>query len=157
MNYLNCADEVISGLMDLLSYALASYHPKLGPEATDMESLYAVLHILRPQNIELETFDGLIKMKRGLYEEAIASLRQVLEKRDFTYAKAMLAYCLFMKGDALWHGLADEVLAKDQSEETVQLIQAIKHYDELKKGNLSEEDLVSVLSSKNGYQSAPGA
>ncbi len=157
MNYLNCADEVVSGLMDLLSYSLAGYHPKLGPEATDMESLYEALRIWRPQNIELETFDGLIKMKRGLYEEAIASLRQVLEKRDFTYAKAMLAYCLFMKGDALWHGLADEVLAKDQSDETLQLIQAIRHYDELKKGNLSEADLASILSSKNMPQSVSGA
>ncbi len=145
MSYLDCADEVVSGLMDLLSSSLAGYHPKLGPDMEDMESLYQALCILRPAQIELETFDGLIKMKRGLIEEAIASLRQVTEKRDFPHAKAILAYCLFLQEEASWHGLADEVLDKNKSEGIAKLIQTIKKFDEFKKGAMSDEELAAPL------------
>lgn len=145
MDYLNCNDQIVSSFFDLISIALASYQPEQGPDIQDIELLVEAVRVLRPQLVELETFDAMIQANRGFLDDAIKTLKHVVEVRNhFIYGKGLLAYYLFQRGDASWRALATEVLEHNQPEVVMKLMHAIERQDAFHSGSLSAEQLIEL-------------
>ena len=118
----------------------------------DVEILLDAVKILRPKLVELGTFDAWIQINRGLISDAIQTLNYIVSVcGHFTYAKAVLAYCLFLQKDAGWHALAAEVLARNEPAVAVRLIQVMQDFDDFHHDRLSTEKRAALDNEVKGY------
>lgn len=130
--YLNCSQDVVGGLIETVTAALLSNFPVIEGDPEDIEMVLDVLRTLRPKVAELETFSALLKMQRGQWDEAIHIFSRVAANvPHFTYAKALLAFCLSFKGDPNWRQTASEAMQESPNRETRQLVRALAARDDL--------------------------
>ncbi|CAB3773590.1 HrpB1 family type III secretion system apparatus protein [Paraburkholderia humisilvae] len=116
----SCPDKLVSALIELL---VTSMNRRYLDEA---ESLLAALHQMRPRFRELHVYDVWLLMKQKRFAEATQILRELesqpLQAPFGAYVGALLAICLFSVGDPTWRVFANEVLARDEDEESVSLV-----------------------------------
>ncbi|VWB88644.1 HrpB1 family type III secretion system apparatus protein [Burkholderia lata] len=120
MNLTTCSNRLVSGLVELLTWAARKGH------LDEAERLLAALHLIRPNFIELQAYDAWLLIRRNRMADAAQLLRQ-LEGRDLQapfgpYVTALLAVCLSSLGDAGWRVYANEVLTRDEDQESVGLV-----------------------------------
>ena len=76
--------------------------------------------------------EGVLHMARGHWDDAILALREVCEiAPNFSYAKALLAYCLSSKGDAEWRIVANDVMANQPTPDSATLMKALQAREDL--------------------------
>ena len=133
--YLNCSPDVVGGLIETVTAALLgnSSFPEAGVEGTeDIEMVLDALAILRPKVGELEIFTGLLLMQRGQWDEAVHLFSGLVARSpSYTYAKALLAFCLSYKGDSNWRQTATEAMREQPDRTTRALVRALVARDEL--------------------------
>lgn len=116
----SCPDSLVSALIELL---VTSVNKQYLPEA---ERLLAALHVMRPRFRELHVYDVWLLMGRKRYAEAIQILRmlegQQLQAPYGAYVGALMAICLFSLRDPTWQIFANEVLAREEDAESVNLV-----------------------------------
>ncbi len=116
----SCSDKFVSSLIELLVTAVNKQYL---PEA---ERLLAALHVMRPRFRELHVYDVWLLMGRNRYVDAIQLLRtlesQQLQAPYNAYVAALMAICLFSVRDPSWRIFANEVLAREEDEESVALV-----------------------------------
>jgi type III secretion protein HrpB1 len=109
--------ELIPGLVDVLSAAIN--HGRL----EDAELMLGCVRALKPNVIELDTYEAWIAMKRGFWTDAIRLLRNIDNQADnFMIGKALLAFSLFASGDATWRASANEVIDAGTNAEAIELV-----------------------------------
>ncbi|BBO60056.1 type III secretion protein [Mycoavidus sp. B2-EB] len=156
MTYLDCDDEVIWGLIDVISAALAgdgTFQAKDGdgPDPGDIELMINVVRILRPNLLEFEVYDAMLLMKRGLLDDAVRTLNRIISLRpNFNYGKALLAFCLLRQRDPKWSILADEVIEANEPPEAVKLIALLQEYIAFAEGRLDPNEIQTVKSLEEG-------
>ncbi|MBW0446272.1 HrpB1 family type III secretion system apparatus protein [Paraburkholderia phenoliruptrix] len=132
-DYLNCSQAIVGGLIDTLSCALLNNFPTLEADPYDIELTLDALRLLRPRMAELDTMEAVLYMQRGHWDDAIRVFSRVIEGAPhFSYAKALLAFCLSVKGDAGWRQWASAALAQNPDRDTRQLVRALEARDDLR-------------------------
>lgn len=132
-NYLNCSQAIVGGLIDSLSCALLNNFPTLEADPYDIELVLDALRLLRPQVAELDTMEAVLYMQRGHWDDAIRVFSRVIEEAPhFSYAKALLAFCLSVKGDTGWQQWASAALAQNPDRDTRQLVRALSAREDLR-------------------------
>jgi type III secretion protein HrpB1 len=115
-----CPDKLVSALIELL---VTSMNRRYLSEAGN---LLAALHLMRPRFRELHVYDVWLLMKEKRFAEATQLLRELeaqpLQDPFGSYVGALLAICLFSVGDPSWRVFANQVLARDEDEEAVSLV-----------------------------------
>ncbi|WP_254366807.1 HrpB1 family type III secretion system apparatus protein [Paraburkholderia sp. NMBU_R16] len=133
--YLNCSPDVVGGLIETVTAALLGNSSFLEgePEGTeDIEMVLDALKILRPKVAELETFTGLLLMRRGQWDEAIHLFSGLVARSpSYSYGKALLAFCLSFKGDPNWRQAATEAMRETPDRTTRALVRALAARDDL--------------------------
>jgi type III secretion protein HrpB1 len=82
----------------------------------DSEILLRAVRVLRPTFKELATFDGLLAIHQGKWEDGIRALAELdAVSPNWLMGKALLAVCKFGVNDPSWTVPANEVLAVDPS------------------------------------------
>ncbi|MFJ2995181.1 HrpB1 family type III secretion system apparatus protein [Pandoraea sp. NPDC087047] len=116
----SCPDNLVSGLIELL---VTSVNKEYLSEA---ERLLAALHVMRPRFRELHVYDVWLLMGRKKYTEATQLLRELenqpLRSPYGAYVSALTAICLFSLRDPSWRIYANEVLARNEDQESVNLV-----------------------------------
>ncbi|UIF88544.1 HrpB1 family type III secretion system apparatus protein [Cupriavidus sp. UYPR2.512] len=131
-DYLNCSQPIVAGLINTLSCALLNNFPTLEADPYDIELTLDAVRLLRPRMAELDTMKAALSMQRGHWDDAIHVFSRVIEGApDFSYAKALLAFCLSMKGDAGWQQWATAAIAQNPDRDSRQLVRALEAYEEL--------------------------
>jgi type III secretion protein HrpB1 len=131
--YMNVGRDVIGGLIETVSLALLTEFPNIKADALDVELVLDALNVLRPNMYEIDTFRGIQHMANGHWDESIRVFTEVTAAApQFTYAKALLAFCLSAKGDAGWQPLAAEALEGNPTKETRMLVRALTARDDLR-------------------------
>ncbi|CAM2195145.1 HrpB1 family type III secretion system apparatus protein [Paraburkholderia sp. A1RI_3L] len=131
-NYLNCSPDIVGGLIETVSTALLSNFPKVEADPYDIELVLDALRVLRPKVAEIDTFEGIIHMTRGHWDDAVRVFSRVVENAPhFAYAKALLAFCLSVKGDPNWRQSAAEAVQANPSRDTQQLVRALEAREDL--------------------------
>ncbi|AFT89913.1 type III secretion protein HrpB1/HrpK [Paraburkholderia phenoliruptrix BR3459a] len=132
-DYLNCSQAIVGGLIDTLSCALLNNFPTLEADPYDIELTLDALRLLRPRMAELDTMEAVLYMQRGHWDDAIRVFSRVIEGAPhFSYAKALLAFCLSVKGDTGWRQWASAALAQNPDRDTRQLVRALEARDDLR-------------------------
>ncbi|MGF6292552.1 HrpB1 family type III secretion system apparatus protein [Paraburkholderia youngii] len=132
-DYLNCSQAIVGGLTETLSCALLNNFSALEVDPCDIELTLDALRLLRPRIAGLDMMEAVFYMQRGHWDGAIHMCSRVIEGAPhFSYAKALLALCLSVKGDAGWRRCASEALAQNPDRDTRQLVRALEARDELR-------------------------
>lgn len=96
----------------------------------DAEVLLATLRALRPGIAQFDCFEAWLALKRGFRPDAVRLLRSLDANIDWPLGKAMLAYALFVSGDASWRISANEVLASDAPADARNLVRLMLNPEE---------------------------
>ncbi|WP_052394019.1 HrpB1 family type III secretion system apparatus protein [Mycoavidus cysteinexigens] len=150
MTYLDCDDEVIWGLIDVISAAVvgdSTFQEKEGdgPDPGDIELMINAVRVLRPNLLEFEIYEAMLLMKRGLLDDAVRTINRILSLRpDFNYGKAILAFCLLRKRDPKWTILADQVIEANEPPEAVKLVTLLQEYIAFVEGRLAPSEIHAV-------------
>ncbi|MDE1006342.1 MAG: HrpB1 family type III secretion system apparatus protein [Paraburkholderia fungorum] len=132
-NYLNCSQDIVSGLIETVSAVLLNNFPVLEVDPYDIELVLDALRVLRPKMAELETVDAVLHMQRGNWDDAIQVFYRVIaDAPRFAYAKALLAFCLSAKGDPNWKRSAGEAMEENPDRNTRRLVRALEARDDLR-------------------------
>ncbi|WP_169708543.1 HrpB1 family type III secretion system apparatus protein [Trinickia terrae] len=120
MNLTTCSNRLVSGLVEMLTWAARKGH------LDEADRLLAALHLMRPKFVELHAYDAWLLIRRNRMADAAQMLRQ-LEGRDLQapfgpYVTALLAVCLSSLGDPSWRIYANEVITRDEDAESVGLV-----------------------------------
>jgi len=120
MNLTTCSNRLVSGLVEMLTWAARTGH------LDEADRLLAALHLMRPKFVELHAYDAWLLIRRNRMADAAQLLRQ-LEGRELQvpfgpYVTALLAVCLSALGDPGWRVYANEVLTRDEDAESVGLM-----------------------------------
>jgi type III secretion protein HrpB1 len=120
MNPVLQSKEFVSGLIEIVSQGIS--HNRLD----DAEVVLACVRGLRPNLVELDTFDAWLAIKRGFWHDAIRTLRNVDSKAaNWSLGRALLAFCQFAQGDDEWKFNANEVMANSKSKEAIGLVKLL--------------------------------
>ena len=131
--YMNVGRDVIGGLIETVSMALLTEFPKVRADSVDIEHVLDALNVLRPSMCEIETFRGIYHMSRGHWDDGIRMFTEIAARApNFSYAKALLAFCLAVKGDSSWQRIASEALEEDPTTETRRLLRALIAREDLR-------------------------
>jgi len=132
-DYLDCSQDIVSGLIETVSVALTSKFPAVEGDPFDVEMVLDAVRVLRPKLAELEAFAGLLHMLHGRWDDAIRVFSWVIANApQFSYAKALLAFCLAVKGDPSWRLSASEAIEQDPSSDTLQLVRVLEAREDLR-------------------------
>jgi type III secretion protein HrpB1 len=132
-NYLNCSQDIVSGLIETVSAVLLNNFPVLEVDPYDIELVLDALRVLRPKMAELETVDAVLHMQRGNWDDAIQVFHRVIaDAPRFAYAKALLAFCLSAKGDPNWRRSVGEAMEDNPDRNTRRLVRALEARDDLR-------------------------
>ena len=120
MNLTTCSNRLVSGLVEMLTWAARKGH------LDEADRLLAALHLMRPKFVELHAYDAWLLIRRNRMADAAQLLRQ-LEGRELQapfgpYVTALLAVCLSSLKDPSWRIYANEVIARDEDGESVGLV-----------------------------------
>lgn len=117
--------EFVSGLVGLVSLAVDR------ERLEDAEALLGCVRLLRPKVAELDFFEAWIAMRRGHWEDAMRTLRNLdMNAPEWSVAKAFLAYCQFATGDLAWRATAQEVLDTSSNAEALDMARSLLHPEE---------------------------
>lgn len=131
--YLNVSTDIVGGLIETVSLAQLNSFPTLAADPDDIAQVIDALRVLRPKLRELETFESILYMGRGQWDDAIRVLSGLIEQvPGFLYAKGLMAFCLSSKGDPAWRQVASEVMQGKCNPETRRLIRALEARDDLR-------------------------
>jgi type III secretion protein HrpB1 len=131
--YLNANADIVGGLIEVVSLAQLTSFPKMVADPEDIGLVLDALRVLRPRLRELETFDSILHMARGEWDEAVRVLSGLIASAPkFSYARALLAFCLSSKGDPSWRQAAAEALEHNPYPETRKLVRSLEARDELR-------------------------
>lgn len=132
-DYLDCSQDIVSGLIETVSVALTSKFPAVEGDPLDIEMVLDAVRVFRPKLAELEAFTGLLHMLHSRWDDAIRVFSWVIANApEFSYVKAMLAFCLAVKGDPSWRLSASEAIEQDPSPDTLQLIRVLEAREDLR-------------------------
>lgn len=132
-DYLDCSQDIVSGLIETVSVALTSKFPAVEGDPFDIELVLDAVRVLRPKLAELEAFTALLHMLNGRWDDAIRVFSWVIANApQFSYAKALLAFCLAVKGDPSWRLNATQALEQDPSRDTLQLVRVLEAREDLR-------------------------
>lgn len=120
MNLTTCSNRLVSGLVEMLTWAARKGH------LDEADRLLAALHLMRPKFVELHAYDAWLLIRRNRMADAAQMLRQ-LEGRELQapfgpYVTALLAVCLSSLKDPSWRIYANEVITRDEDSESVGLV-----------------------------------
>ncbi|WP_164707971.1 HrpB1 family type III secretion system apparatus protein [Paraburkholderia phosphatilytica] len=120
MNLTTCSNRLVSGLVEMLTWAARKGH------LDEADRLLAALHLMRPKFVELQAYDAWLLIRRNRMADAAQLLRQ-LEGRELQgpfgpYVTALLAVCLSSLRDPSWRIYANEVITRDEDAESVGLV-----------------------------------
>ncbi|WP_244137488.1 MULTISPECIES: HrpB1 family type III secretion system apparatus protein [Burkholderia] len=129
---LNCSNDIVSGLIEVVSVSLFRHFPDVKVDLDDVEKVIGALTVLRPNVVEIETLTGLLHMFRGNWDEAMHVLRSVCERVPaFPHARTLLAVCLSTKGDASWRRVAAEAAELATDPHTAALVTVMQAREDL--------------------------
>ncbi|SPS02708.1 HrpB1 family type III secretion system apparatus protein [Cupriavidus taiwanensis] len=132
-DYLNCSQTIVGGLIDTLSCALLNSFPALEADPYDIGLTLDALRVLRPRMSQLDAMEAVLNMQSGHWDDAIRLCSCMIEGAPhFSYAKALLAFGLSVKGDAGWRQWASAALAQNPDRDTRQLVRALEARDDLR-------------------------
>lgn len=120
MNLTTCSNRLVSGLVEMLTWAARKGH------LDEADRLLAALHLMRPKFVELHAYDAWLLIRRNRMADAAQMLRQ-LEGRELQapfgpYVTALLAVCLSSLKDPSWRIYANEVITRDEDSESIGLV-----------------------------------
>jgi type III secretion protein HrpB1 len=125
--HLQCSHQTLTALIEVASAGLSRHFPKASGDTLDVELVLDALRMLRPKVAEIETLQGVLHIVNGRWDDALVVLRDVIDvSPSFSYAKAMVAYCLASNGDAQWRRWAEEAREGEATPETRALIRALE-------------------------------
>jgi type III secretion protein HrpB1 len=129
--YLNVSPEIVGGLIEVVSCSLLSGFPKVKGDPLDIELVLDALHVLRPTLHEIDTFEGIMHMSHGRWDDAIQVFSRIIASAPhFSYAKALMAFCLSAKGDPNWRQSAAEAIEANPSKNTFRLVRSLEARDD---------------------------
>ncbi|MGN6651034.1 HrpB1 family type III secretion system apparatus protein [Trinickia sp.] len=132
-DYLDCSQDIVTGLIETVSVALTSKFPAVEGDPFDIELVLDAVRVLRPKLAELEAFTGLLHMLHGRWDDAVRVFSWVIANApQFSYAKALLAFCLAVKGDPGWRLSATEAIEQDPNRDTLQLVRVLEAREDLR-------------------------
>lgn len=92
----------------------------------DAEDVLKALRHLRPQLAELVVFDAWISIRRLDWLQALRTIRGAEERiLEWPLGKALLAFCQYATGDAVWICTADQVISESDSAEAKDLMRLL--------------------------------
>lgn len=102
--------QFVQGLIEVLNVGVTHYLDE------DSEILLRAVRVLRPTFKELATFDALLAIHQGKWQDGIRALADLdAMLPHWLMGKALLAVCKFGVDDPSWTVQANEVLAADGS------------------------------------------
>jgi type III secretion protein HrpB1 len=133
-NPLDCSPDIVGGLIETITAALLDNFPSMTAAPEDIEFVLDALRVLRPKLAELDTFEGLMCMQGGRWDDAIHAFQRVIAGApNFSYAKALMAFCLSVTGDENWRRTASEALESNPNRDTRRLVRALEAREDLRK------------------------
>jgi type III secretion protein HrpB1 len=118
-----CPDKLVSSLIELLVTGMSRGYME------DAEKLLSALHVMRPRFRELHVYDVWLRMRQKRFQEATQMLRELepqpLQAPFDGYVSALLAVCLFSVGDPSWRIFANQVIARNDNEDSVALVEVL--------------------------------
>jgi len=120
LDFTVCSDKLISSLIVLFIAGVNKGY------LDDAQRLLTALQIMRPRFRELQIYDAWLLIARKEFSSAAKMLRtlecQPMQKPFGAYVSALLAICLSSLRDPSWRIYANEVVARDEDEESVLLV-----------------------------------
>ena len=102
--------QFVQALIEVLNVGVTHYLDE------DSEILLRAVRVLRPNYVQLATFDALLAIHQGKWEEGLRALADLdAVAPEWLLGKALLAVCKFGVNDPSWTVPANEVLAVDPS------------------------------------------
>jgi type III secretion protein HrpB1 len=112
--------QFVRALIEVLNTGLTHYLDD------DAEILLSAVRVLRPDFKELLTFDGLLAIHRGKWEDGIRALADLdTAAPKWMMGKALLAVCKYGMDDPSWTIPAHEVLAQDGNGVAAEFVRAM--------------------------------
>lgn len=100
--------QFVQALIEVLNTGVTHYLDE------DSETLLRAVRVLRPDYAQLATFDALLAIHQGKWEEGLRALAELdAVVPEWLMGKALLAVCKFGINDPSWTVPANEVLATD--------------------------------------------
>jgi len=109
--------QFVQGLIEVLNIGITHYFDD------DSELLLRAIRVLRPGFKELTTFEALLSIHQGKWQEGIRSLSNLdAVAPKWLMGKALLAVCKYGADDPSWTVPANEVLAAEASGASAQFV-----------------------------------
>ncbi|MBW0447179.1 HrpB1 family type III secretion system apparatus protein [bacterium M00.F.Ca.ET.228.01.1.1] len=123
MSLTNCSNRLVSALIEALMFGAKHGHIE------QSERLLSALHVLRPDFVELHAYDAWLMIRRRDFAEAVRLLRtleqRVLRGSFGPYVAALLAVSLCGLEDPAWRVYANEVAARNEDPDSVELVMTL--------------------------------
>lgn len=100
--------QFVQALIEVLNVGVTHYLDE------DSEILLRAVRVLRPDYVQLATFDALLAIHQGKWQDGLRALADLdAMAPEWLLGKALLAVCKFGVNDPSWTVPANEVLALD--------------------------------------------
>ena len=123
MSMPQCSSRLISALIEVLMFGAKHGHLE------QSERVLTALHVLRPNFVELHSYDAWMLIRRHDFAGALRFLRD-LEQRPLRgafgpYVSALLAVALYGVQDPSWRAYANDVINRNEDQDAVDIVNTL--------------------------------
>lgn len=123
MSVSQCSNRLIAALIEVLMFGAKHGHLE------QSERVLNALHVLRPNFVELQSYDAWMLIRRRDFAGALRYLRD-LEQRPLRgafgpYVGALLAVALYGVQDPSWRSYANEVINRNEDQDAVEIVNTL--------------------------------
>ncbi|WP_206956689.1 HrpB1 family type III secretion system apparatus protein [Trinickia acidisoli] len=125
-DYVNCGDEILRGIVEVLNLALIDKFPHTRIDHDELDHMTAALRLLCEAVPELDMIAGRMLIVRGDWIAATQVFRELAEKGQcLPNSRAMQIYCMSENNDADWRVEAHRMLEDETSPDAIRLIRTV--------------------------------
>ncbi|MGN6315742.1 HrpB1 family type III secretion system apparatus protein [Trinickia sp.] len=125
-DYVDCGDEVLRGLVEVLNLALIDKFPRTRVDHDELDHLFAALRLLCKPAPELDMIAGRMLIVRGDWIAAAQAFGAIAENGHcLPNSRAMQIYCMSENNDRDWRVEAHRLLQDAVSPDAMRLVRAV--------------------------------
>jgi type III secretion protein HrpB1 len=131
-DYMDCGDEAIRGLLEVLNLALIDQFPNTRVDPDELDHLFGALRLLCIPAPALDMIAGRMLIVRGDWIAATQAFRELAEQGHcLPNSRAMQIYCMSENNDADWRVEAHQLLQDATSADAIRLVTAVMARNDL--------------------------
>jgi len=131
-DYMDCSDDVVRGLLEVLNLALIDKFPRTRVDLDELEHLFGALRLLCKPAPALDMIAGRMLIVKGDWIAATQAFRELAEQGHcLPNSRAMQIYCMSENRDADWRVEAHQLLQDATSPDAIRLVTAVMARNDL--------------------------